>query len=110
MNFSEMTGKDFEVLITPDELDIKADDFDHIMTPDSMAWTKTIKDNWVYYQVDKDEFSYSWEMQGIQMTFNPEMTYLKAKQIVDEVVKKLTKYTREKVEANFYPTDKIIQF
>jgi hypothetical protein len=38
-----------------------------------------------YYQVDKDEFSYSWEMPGIQMTFNPEITYLKAKQIADEV-------------------------
>ena len=108
--FSEMTGKDFEVLITPSDLEIKAEDFDHIMTPESMGWTKTVRDNCSNYHVDKDEFSYSWEMPGIQMTFNSEMAYHKAKQIVDEIVKKLSDYSGKKVEANFYSTGGIIQF
>jgi hypothetical protein len=107
---SKTTGKDFEFLLTPSDIEIPANDFDNLMTPDSMTWTKITKNDWTYYQVDKDEFSYSWEMPGIQMTFNPEITYMKAKLIADEVASKLTKYLGEKVEVHFIPKDKIIRF
>ena len=40
------------------------------MTPNSIPWTKVIKNDRVYYKVDKDEFSYSSEIPGIQMMFN----------------------------------------
>ena len=51
-----------------------------------MDWEKIIKNKWPYYKVGDDEFSYSWEIPGIQMTFNNEISYQKAKKIADEVI------------------------
>ncbi|HEX6430300.1 MAG TPA: hypothetical protein VF008_21560 [Niastella sp.] len=101
------TGKDFEFLITPGDLEINPDDFDNLMTPDSIPWTKVFKNELPYYQVGIDEFSYSREMPGIQMTFNAEITFEKARQIVEEVANKLTKYTGQEIEVLFVPTDAI---
>lgn len=44
------------------------------------------KNNWVYYQVGEDEFTYSIEMPGMQMTFNTKMPFEKAKKIAEEVI------------------------
>lgn len=107
---SKLTGSDFEFLITPSDIEISKEDFDYIMTPDSLQWAKTIKDGWLYYQVGTDEFSYSWEEPGIQMTFNKEISYDKAKLIADEVVTKLSKYTSKEIEITFIPKDKVITF
>ncbi len=78
------TGGDFEFLIVGD-IDVFSD-FDNIMTPNSLEWTKTHKNNWDFYQVGQDEFSYSVEGPGIQMTFNKEIIFDKAKKIGDEVI------------------------
>lgn len=99
------TGKDFKFLITPGDIKIKREDFDNLMTPDSIPWTKVFKNECTYYQVGVDEFSYSWEMPGIQMTFNAEITFEKARQIVEEVANKLIKYTGQEIEVLFIPTD-----
>jgi len=107
---SELTGIDFEFLITPSDIDIKAEDFDNIMTPDSFNWTKTIRDGWQFYQIDNDEFSYSWELPGIQMTFNKTIKYNKAKLIADQVVTKIEKYTKKEIQLIFITTDKITRF
>jgi hypothetical protein len=104
------SGKDFEFLITPADIEIQPEDFDNLMTPDSMAWTKVVKNEWIYYQVDEDEYKYSWEMPGIQMSFNAEMTFEKARQIVEEVAHKLTTYTGREIEVLFIPTDAISMF
>ncbi|MBK9256913.1 MAG: hypothetical protein IPM42_15635 [Saprospiraceae bacterium] len=77
-------GEDFEFLIVGD-IEIFSD-FDNIMTPNSFEWIKTIKNDWDYYIVGQDEFSYSVEEPGIQMTFNKEISFEKAKQIADEVI------------------------
>jgi len=84
-NKSQWTGKDFEFLITGD-IDIPATDYDQIMTPNTFQWKKINRNDWYYYQVGEDEFTYSWEMPGIQMTFNKEILFEKAKQIADEVI------------------------
>jgi hypothetical protein len=81
-------GKDFEFLITGD-IDIPVDTYDSVMTPNSFEWVKIDKDNWTYYQVGQDEFSYSSEMPGIQMTFNDAIPFQKAKKIADEVIENL---------------------
>jgi hypothetical protein len=78
------TGEDFEFIILGD-IDVFSD-FDNIMTPNSLEWTKTNKNNWDFYQVGQDEFSYSVEEPGIQMTFNKEIIFDKAKKIGDEVI------------------------
>lgn len=78
------TGEDFEFLIVGD-IDVFSD-FDNIMTPNSFVWTKRTKNNWDYYQVGQDEFSYSVEAPGIQMTFNKEILFEKAKKIGDEII------------------------
>ena len=83
-----LTGENFEFLIIGD-IDIFSD-FDNIMTPNSFEWIKTIKDNWNYYQVGEDEFSYSIEEPGIQMTFNNEIIFGKAKIIADEIIANIT--------------------
>lgn len=59
MEKSETTGADFEFLITPADIEIKAEDFDSIMTPSSMPWTKVEKDGWCFYNAREDEFAYS---------------------------------------------------
>ena len=108
---SNLTGKDFEFLIThPDDFEISSDLFDKLMTPDTIEWTKVIKNNWTYYKVGQDEFSYSWEPPGIQMTFNEEIEYDKAKKIADQVVTKLKKQSGLNIGLEFIGYDNIIKF
>ncbi len=81
-------GKNFEFLIRG-EIELTPENHDEIMTPNTIVWQKIMKDDYPYYKVGEDEFSYSWEMPGIQMTFNPEIKYAKAKKIADEVMENL---------------------
>jgi hypothetical protein len=106
MKSTHMTGKDFEFLITPGDLEIKQEDFDTLMTPDSLPWTKATLNDKTYYKVGKDEFSYSRETAGIQMTFNDAITFEKARKIVEEVTDKLTKHTGKEIEVIFVSIDK----
>ena len=85
---SEWTGKDFEFLIVGD-INVPADNYDKIMTPISFDWMKINKNNWTYYQVGQDEYSYSVEMPGIQMTFNESIPFQKAKKIADEIIENI---------------------
>jgi hypothetical protein len=79
------TGDNFEFLIKGD-IEIPGEKFDEIMSPISFTCKKIERDNWIYYQIGNDEFSYSFEPPGIQMTFNKKITFKKAKQVGDEVV------------------------
>jgi hypothetical protein len=88
VDFNNWTGENFEFLITSVE-DIPYDEYDNIMTPHSFEWIKVIKDEYTLYRVGEDEFSFSWEMPGIQLTFNKEIKYLKAKKIADEIIENL---------------------
>lgn len=105
MRSTHMTGKDFEFLITPGNLEIKPEDFDVLMTPDSLPWTKASKSDRTWYQVDQDEFSYSRNDRGIQMVFNPGIRFEKARQIVEEVETKLKTYTGKEIEVMFISID-----
>ena len=105
-----MTGSDFEFLIAPGDVDIKAEDFDSIMTPDTFKWEKEIKNDQAYYKVGDDRYSYSWEIPGIQMMFNSDIAYEKAKLIADEIVKKLTKYSGQEIELIFISTNNVVRF
>ncbi len=105
---SKWTGKNFEFLITGD-LEITAENHDEIMTPNSFEWTKIEKDNWPYYQVDEDGFSYSWEPPGIQMTFNEDITFQKAKNIADEIMENKHK-TGQFAELVILESGKIYKF
>lgn len=84
---SNWTGQDFEFLIVGN-INVFAD-FDNIMTPNSFEWSKTVKNDCQYYQIGPDEFSYSIEEPGIQMSFNNEIAFKKAKKIVDEVIENI---------------------
>jgi len=90
---STATGKDFEILIQGD-IDVYAD-WDNVMTPKSMKWEKLEKNNWTYYMVGDDEYCYSIESPGIQMTFNQEVSYSKAKQIADEIIENIKETGQE---------------
>jgi len=106
-NSSELTGKDFEFLIVGD-INISTN-YDSIMTPNTFEWVKTIKDGWPYYQVGLDEFSYSVEDPGIQMTFNKEIQYKKAKQIADEIIANILE-TGQKAELVILDKSKVYRF
>ena len=95
---TELTGKDFEFLITPGYFEIKPEDFDALMTPDYTSWKKALKKDRTWYQVGKDEFSYSHEPRGIRMSFNRAMRFEKARKIVEEVEVKLKAYTGIEIE------------
>ncbi|HYV92466.1 MAG TPA: hypothetical protein VE978_11800 [Chitinophagales bacterium] len=105
---SQWTGNDFEFLIAGD-IDITMDNYNHVMTPDSFDWTKIIKNDWTYYQVGEDEFSHSLEPPGIQMTFNKEIAFDKAKKIADEVVEKINS-TGQKAELVILDKTKVYKF
>jgi DNA-binding PadR family transcriptional regulator len=105
---SDWTGKNFEFLIIGD-LEITAENHDEVMTPNSLEWTKIEKDNWPYYQVGQDEFSYSWEPPGIQMTFNDNITFQKAKNIADEIIENIHK-TGQLAELVILESGKIYKF
>ena len=105
---SKWTGKNFEFLITGD-LEIMAENHDEIMTPNSFEWTKIEKDNWPYYKVGQDEFSYSWEPPGIQMAFNDDITFQKAKNIADEIIENIQK-TGQFAELVILESGKIYKF
>jgi hypothetical protein len=104
---SELTGKDFEFLIVGD-VNVSSN-YDHIMTPNTFEWVKTIKNDWPFYQVGQDEFSYSVEEPGIQMTFNTEIQYEKAKQIADEIIENILK-TGQKAELVILDKSKVHRF
>ncbi|WP_092447539.1 hypothetical protein [Winogradskyella sediminis] len=82
------TGENFEFLITGVD-EIPNEEYDRIMTPNSFEWKKVIKDEWPFYKVGEDEFSFSWEIPGIQFTFNKEVKYGKAKKIADEIIENI---------------------
>ena len=105
---SAWTGADFEFLLSGD-LDISKEDYDKIMTPKSFEWNKIIKDDWPYYQIGQDEFSYSWEEPGIQMTFNNEITFEKAKRIADEIIQNI-ETTGQDVELIILNKENIYRF
>jgi hypothetical protein len=79
------------------------------MTPNSFEWFKIIKNNWPYYQVGGDEFHYSWEPPGIQMAFNKDITFLKAKNIADEIMGNI-KVTGQKADLIILRSDIIYDF
>ena len=85
---SKLFGKDFEFLIRG-EINLSNENYERVMTPNSIPYKKILKDDCPFYKVGEDEFSYSWEMPGIQMTFNPEITYMKARMIAEEVMQNL---------------------
>ena len=108
---TNLTGRDFEFLIIhPDELEINGDIFDKLMTPDNISWTKISKDNWYYYVVGQDEFTYSWEPPGIQMTFNDDIIYDKAKDIAEQVVTKLKNFSGLDIDLVFIDKQQLIKF
>lgn len=54
-DYSSLTGKDFEFLITHSEnFEISNDVFDSLMTPNTIEWIKVLKHDWAYYQVLPD--------------------------------------------------------
>lgn len=108
MDRSNWTGADFEFLISGD-VNISKEDYDRIMTPKSIECNKIIKNDWEYFQAGQDEFSYSWEEPGIQMTFNKEITFEKAKKIADEIIQNI-KSTGQEVELIILDKKNIYRF
>jgi hypothetical protein len=102
------TGENFEFLITGVG-EIPNEEYDRIMTPNSFKWEKIIKNEWPFYKVGEDEFSFSWEMPGIQFTFNKEVKYEKAKKIADEIIENINSIG-QKAELLTLESDKIYKF
>jgi len=78
----------FEFLITGD-IELTPEQFGTLLAPASMKVEQVERKGWIYFQANGDEFSYSWEIPGIQMMFNKECTFEKARQIAEKVVENL---------------------
>ena len=102
------TGANFEFLITGVD-EIPNEEYDTIMTPNSFEWEKIIKGDWPFYVVGEDEFSFSWEMPGIQFTFNKEVKYEKAKKIADEIIENINSIG-QKAELMILEKNKVYRF
>ena len=102
------TGENFEFLITGVD-EIPNEGYDRIMTPNSFEWKKLIKDDWPFYVIGEDEFSFSWEIPGIQLTFNKEVKYEKAKKIADEIIENINS-TGHKAELITLEKNKVYRF
>ncbi len=102
------TGENFEFLITGVD-EILNEEYDRIMTPNTFEWEKIIKDDWPFYVVGEDEFSFSWEIPGIQFTFNKEVKYEKAKKIADEIIENISSIG-QKAELIVLEKNKVYRF
>lgn len=102
------TGENFEFLIIGVD-EIPNEEYDRIMTPNSFEWKKVIKNEWPFYVVGEDEFSFSWEIPGIQFTFNKEVKYEKAKKIADEIIENINSIG-QKAELLTLESNKIHKF
>ena len=102
------TGENFEFLITGVD-EIPNEEYDKIMTPNSFECKKVIRNEWPFYVVGKDEFSFSWEIPGIQFTFNKEVKYEKAKKIADEIIENINSIG-QKAELIILEKNKIYRF
>jgi hypothetical protein len=102
------TGENFEFLITGN-VEILDSDFDRIMTPNSFDCEKVYKDDWIYFKVGEDEFSFSWEIPGIQFTFNKEVKFEKAKKIADEIIENINSIG-QKAELMILEKNKVYRF
>ena len=100
--------RNVEFLIVGD-VDLSVEEYDDVMTPNSVPWTKVMKGNWPYYNVGNDEYSYSFEEPGIQICFNKEIAYSKAKLIADEILANINA-TGHEAELILLSVDKPIAF
>ena len=84
----EWTGSDFYLLITG-ATQIEKGSYDTLMTPKTFEWSRISQIKWPIYRVGEDEYSFSFEKNGIEITFCESVRFNKAKQIGDEIVEKL---------------------
>ncbi|CDN75359.1 hypothetical protein [Elizabethkingia anophelis] len=105
---TEFNNGEFEFLIRG-EIELDSENWEQILTPNSFKTEKILRNDWFYFKVDNDEFSYSFEEPGIQMTFNNEMDFKKAKKIADEVIEKI-KSTGQNAELEILNKSKIYKF
>jgi len=105
---SNWTGANFEFLITGVD-EIPTEGYQEIMSPNSFSWSVISKNDWEYYKVGDDEYSFSVEIPGIQLTFNNEVKFPKAKKIADEIVTNL-KEVGKNPKLLILDADKIYKF
>ena len=101
---SKWTGKDFHFLITG-IVQLDKEDYDKIMTPTSFKWSR-LSNKLPVYNVGKDEYGFSFEKSGIEITFSDTIEFSKAKQIADEIVKNICS-TGQKVELHVVANSKV---
>ncbi|WP_300672469.1 hypothetical protein [Soonwooa sp.] len=82
---TDFKNGEFEFLICG-EIKLDSESWEKILSPNTIDTKKVLRNGWPYFQVGSDEYSYSFEEVGIQMTFNEEMEFQKAKRIADEII------------------------
>ncbi|MDX2304364.1 MAG: hypothetical protein NW226_16280 [Microscillaceae bacterium] len=100
-NLHQASGKDFMITIRrKDEyalggsFDFAVDKFFEIMTPNSMSWRGLSMESRQWnIEVGSDKIKYHWDLSGIHIQFNDEISFRKAFQIAEEVSKNLEKHT-----------------
>lgn len=86
---SKWTGNDFRLLITGAG-QIERIDYDNLMTPKTIEWTRMTQVKWPIYKIEKGYYSFSFETHGIEIEFSNTIKFHVAKKLGDEIVEKLS--------------------
>ena len=82
-------GDDFRLLITGAG-QIEKIDYDNLMTPKTVEWTRMGRIRWPIYKIEKGHYSFSCETHGIEIVFTNSISFQDAKKIGDEILEKLS--------------------
>jgi hypothetical protein len=85
---SKWTGGDFRLLITGVE-QLEKIDYDNLMTPKTVEWTRMTQIRFPIYKIEKGTYSFSFEKDGIEIEFSNTIRFPDAKKIGDEIAEKL---------------------
>lgn len=104
-NQDDWIGEDFRCFIRRkgdvefgDDFDILSKDFENALIIKSKDCKKEQREGWVFYKVGNDEYTFDFEPVGIMIYFNDNITYPKAKEILDEICLNIMEASKQEAE------------
>ena len=86
---SGWTGADFYLIIAG-ATQIDKNNYDKLLTPKTLEWSRMNQIKWPIYKVGEGEYSFSFEKHGMEITFSETIQFNTAKQIANEIIEKLS--------------------
>ena len=97
------------LVLYPDSLEINNDVLDKLALHDNKSSVYVSKDDWLHYQPDGDDQTYSWKVPGIKLIFGPDVNFDKAKELADEFVVRLKEQSGHDIQLVYVDKTKLTQ-